>query len=511
VASPANLSGKDDDAMKKQVSLFIIFAITFLLAACTIISEEARETRLTPDMPPVPIAESNTFMRQLDIIMQLAETQEEPAPTEHEIQLQRLREFAKSLNDGGIEASDIRISNINSQGGLTWGVRCERTRQVMEVSFGLRFMHEADFNNAELIKEMLDYADISETEIHITLCDTGWIGGFGGQVEEFEFLLGNRAVYEFTRPYIRLMEFAAKANSGTTYRHEIIVTRIEDTHQLHDIRTVPGPSRRFNIWLSPNIWLSTNSPDDLEIINEMLEFAGLERDTVQVGMEDAHFISGHMADFLLENDELNQLNRQTDMLIRFADLAAIYSVRRGIVIDRTVYSIGPPGPRADDYGFTVGLARHHIDNTALKEVLQVFTGIHEDNIDYKISGLMWPLGFGWVAGRGSLTPEQQMDYDALEAFMLRANAPFWYDKYLYDPVIVEIVLDGRWNYRTVDFTLSNFYIMLYDPELLEMTGREIRQHTLDLRNEIVSATGVRNIRMWVYRPGIPGRRRWLRF
>ncbi|MCL2378806.1 MAG: hypothetical protein FWC77_06745 [Defluviitaleaceae bacterium] len=487
--------------MKIWVLVLSIFTMVLILTGCARNStnEEAQEAYAI-----VPIAESNTFLRHLEGILQLPEATAELSPhtTEHNQQLTRLREFAKTLNDGGVELSDIRICGIiyHPGGGEMW---CHDTNQLRpDVHFSVLFMHEADFNNAELIEEMLAFTGIPEENILISLSHTGWVGMFWGHSYRAEHMLGNQAVYDFMRPYLRLMEFAMEANRGTVNRDEIIITMVNDSHQQQPIGMIDasdplwsGFFPRFNIGLSRHGYAMEGIKD------EILEYAGLTANEVKFEMVDAH--SWYMEhDFLRVNEEHDRFYHQFERLGQLWNLLPVRSARRDIVMDRVIISMSPAGSRGEGSGFYVGLQEHHADShQALKETILSYTGIDEDNLNLELS---YALGMGWLPLRRNLTPLRQADYDALQTFKSAVNAPFWDDKYLHDPVIVQIRLDGRWNFDSAEFALSNFIIMLYDPDLENLTAQEVARRTLGFKNEITAATGVSNIRLRVYRPGETG-------
>ena len=502
--------------MKKMLLIAVILAMIFMLTACRendyldddlLGTGTAEGTNTNTNINAnaeaatevTSVTDSPTFSRHLANIRQLAETLEEPGLTEHDIQLSRLREFAKNLNDGGTELSDLRITRIWGHPGRTLGTWCDRTEQARQVSFDLTFANADDFNNAELIAEMLAFAGIPEDEIAISLGSTEWII-LWGQVEHFDFMLVNRAVYEFAQPYLRLREFAMNTNRGTVYRDDVIVTMIDDIHMQRPIgEELPSYfSPRFRVGLSPAGFA------DRELTDEMLAFAGIERDNVEFMVVSAHSWYTEQ-DFLRINEEMSQFYQQFIRLQQFADLIPIRSVRRDIVMDNVWGSLSPAGSRGDGSGFHMGFRPEHYANDELRETFFIFTGIDRDNVDFEIAG---EIVVGWTPTRNNLTPEQNMDFDALEAFKATANAPFWNDRYLHDPVIVNIGLDGRWNYDTGNFTLTQFIVALYDPELLDMTAEEAALRNTPLREEIIAATGVENIELRVFRPWTPWGDSW---
>jgi len=469
--------------MKKQILSLAIFTIALTLAACSN-SAATEETRPTP----IPIDESNTFRQHLDSIWQLIDApQAQPPPTQHEIRHQRLREFAKNLNDGGIALSDVRIAHIIShpERHMVWHSAWEST----PVHFNVLLMHEADYNCEEFIEEVLAFTGIPRGDISFTLSQTGWIGAFWGQRESYDFMLGNQAIYDFMRPYLRLREFAEYVNKGT-YRDEIVVTSIWDSHQQQPI----GIDLPYYFFPRFTIGLSPHGYENTAIRNEMLEFAGLSSNDVQ--FERTHpnprFLSD---DFLHTNEGYNRLHQQTEMLQEFRDLIRVRSTRRGIVIDHVLGSWFPAGIMHDGPGINVEFGQHHINNEDLKELFFTFTGLdREETLITKGEERV----IGWtVVSRSRLTPEQSADLLALEEFVLMVNAPFWEDRYQHDPVIIGIHSEGRISRRTNELNFTNHIIWLYDPDLMGLTRREIRQQTIGLRNEIIAATGVRDIQFRV--------------
>ncbi|MCL2362312.1 MAG: hypothetical protein FWC73_10935 [Defluviitaleaceae bacterium] len=428
------------------------------------------------------ITDGGTFLHHLEDIRQLAETWELPEPyipaaTEHDLQLERLREFATNLNTSGTEISDLRIIHI--EGNPSWWTDWPRSIHVM-------FKHEEDYNNAELVAEMLAFVGICEDDIYIQRLTWGfYIHGWPGT---FEFMMPNQAVYELLMPYLRLREFAMYVNSGTTYRDEIVVTQIIDFHQSHPIgwEIPPRLFPRYSVGLSPNAFTR-------EIKSEILTFAGLEENDVQFEevVADSLFI-----DFLLVNEEWMQLRHEYERLRTFQDMVMVRSARRNIAMDRVLGWAGTSGFRhsgPDDPDFNVGLPECTFYNEALRETLLTFTGIAEDNIYFFLYD---PDFFGsfHTPTRHWLTPSQQIELETLEAFQEKVNAPFWYDRYLHDPIIVRIDISGRRRSHSGHFVMREYEIILYDPDLIGLTSIEIAWRTRDLRAEIVAATGVSNFR-----------------
>ena len=431
------------------------------------------------------ITQGGTFSRHLEDIRQLADSWEGPAPTEHDLQLMRLREFAANLNAGGTEISDLRIIRIlgptNRDAGF--GFWCDIARRVRHTSFEVVFKHEEDFNNAGLIEEMLAFTGIPEESIRIDLSQTGNIIRYGG-VEHFEFMLTNRAVYEIAEPYLRLREFAMYANSDAVYLDYVVVISIVDMHRQWYPAGLES-SHRFSIRLSYEAFFNR------ELRYEMLAFAGIEQ-------RDVIFQWTRVNPWEADQDILGPLHEQSKRLDAFMDLVMVRSVRRNIVMDMVTWSLAPPDFRGDGSGFIVGLAEYNFYNTELRETLLAFTGIAGDNIKFEPPLI---LSIGWHPTRGCLTPGQQSHFDTLEAFQEKVNAPFWYDRYQHDPVIVRINLTGRWRLRSPGhFILHNYHIMLYDPDLAGRNNISIAWRTRALRREIVATTGIRNIRFRSFEP-----------
>lgn len=473
--------------MRKNILIVAFLAMAFLLTACIKNGYTQEEISRTEIMHA---SESGTFSRHLESIRQLAETQDVPEPSEHELQLNRLREFARNLNAGGVELDDLRITRIWGHPHSSLGIWCHQTQQARNVSFDLTFNHEDDFNNTALIEEMLTFAGILEEDIYINLGDSRWII-LWGQLENFDSMLGNQAVYEFVRPYLRLREFAMNANTGTIYSDEAIITMVDDVHQQQPIGEELASYffPRFRVGISP-------SANRDAVAEEMLEFAGLEMSDVQFNVMDAQSWYTEQ-DFLRVNKEMGQFYTQFNRLHQFADLVQVRTVRRGIVMDFVIRSWSPAGGRGVWSNFIVTFSEEFAGNEELKETFLLFTGISRDNVDFEVAGEYF---LGWAPTRANLTPQQNADLDALESFKSTANAPFWYDRYLHDPVIVNIGFDGEWDFNTNQFSLSGFDIFLYDPDLLDLTDEEIIQRTAMLKDEIISATGVENIQIKVSRP-----------
>jgi len=473
--------------MREKNFITAFLAMAFLLTAC--IQNDYTEE----EMPGVEITHTpgeGTFSRHLESIRQLAQTWDDSQLSEQEKQLHRLREFARNLNAGGEELEDLRITRIWWHRHGPINVWCDRSQQGIDALFDLTFNHADDFNNTELIEEMLAFAGISEEDIYINLGGSNWVV-LWGQVEDIEFMLGNQAVYEFVRPYLRLREFAMKANSGTIYRDEAIITMVDDVHQQQPIGQELSSHffPRYRIGISP-------LANEAEIAEEMLAFAGLHKNDVQFQVMDAHhwYIE---QDFLRVNEEMGQFYKQNNRLHQFADLVRVRTVRRSVVMDFVMFGWSAAGGRGAGSGFQVTLSEEHTNNEELKETLLFFTGIDKDNIDFEVAG---EFIFGWTPTRADLTPEQNIDLDALEPFKSAANAPFWHDRYLHDPVIVSIGLDGEWDFNTNLFSLTGFDIFLYDPDLLDLTDDEIIQRTATIKSEIMSVTGVENICIKAFRP-----------
>jgi len=265
-----------------------------------------------------------------------------------------------------------------------------------------------------------------------------------------------------------------------------------------DLRVDPWLFPRFRIGLSPSGYANS------ELINEILTFAGLDSDEAQFEIAGTHSWYTEQ-DFLRVNEELMRFYQQFMRLRRFSEVLPVHSVRREILMDSVWVTLAPAGSGGDGSGFSIGFREGHEVNEELIETLLLFTGIDRDNINIEAHGEVF---FGWTPTRTNLTHEQNTQLDALEVFKATVNAPFWNDRYLYDPVIVNIGLDGDWNYGSNLFNLTNFIVFLYDPELLDLTDSETTLHTASLREDIITSTGVENITFRVFRPWTPGEPRW---
>jgi len=363
-----------------------------------------------------------------------------------------------------------------------------RTGESMNVYFDLTFFNESDMRDDALIAEMLAFAGIDEDTISID----AWQGVVPWRY--YDFLLANKAVYEFARPYLRLRDFAMQANSSTRYEYEIVVTGISDILQQWDMMEGDIPDHFFPRFI---VGISPRYIDNQELISEILRFAGLEESEVQFeSMGHNSFYTEQ--DFLRVNEALDTYYRQWERLNDFIDLLPVRTVKRGLILDWPVNMWSPAGSRGDGSGFNVGFSSQaHMDNEELKEALLIFTGIDRDNIDFEVVG---EFTVGWTPTRENLTPEQLRALDMLEAFVEKVNAPFWQDRYTHDPVVVRIELTGDWDWEgTEEFTLSAFTLFLYDPDLLDLTTDELADRTVALREEIAAVTGVEAIVMDVAR------------
>jgi len=463
--------------MKKKLLLTIgILSFTVIVLASVLAHGRrvANSLRTTQILAYVRIVEGGTLSSHIEEVRQLAEIWEPPAlsilyPTERGLQINRLREFAANLNAGGIEMSDLRIIEV---------ANCSS----MPNSVSVMFMHEDDYNNTELIAEMLDFTGICEDDIYIRLLTWGFkILAWEGH---YEFMLPNQAVYNFLKPYLLLREFAMYANSGTIYRDEIVVTRITDFHQSLLIGSeIPQHlSLRYNVSLSPN---SFNN----KVKTEILVFAGLEANEVQFTEMAA---TNFFADFLLANEEWLHLSLQYERLRAFQDLIVVRSARHDTIMERVlerVFAADFHWKESGDPYFSVKMQECMYNNKELREALLAFTGIADDRISFE---LYEPCVFGQHMSRHSLTPAQLTDLETLEAYMEKVNAPFWYDRYQHDPVIVRIAMTCRSAQHGC--VLREYIITLYDPDLIGRSRLGIAWHTRSLRADIIALTGVSNFR-----------------
>jgi len=430
------------------------------------------------------ITQGGTFSRHLEDIRLLGDRW--PTLTEHDMQLMRLREFAKNLNAGGTELSCLRVTYVWGhpyRSTVTW---CDITQQVYHRFFDVTFMHEEDYNNAALIEEMLAFMGIHKDSIRITLNQTGQVAVIGN-AGHFEFLLPNQAVYEVMRPYLRLRDFAMRANSAAAGRDETVVISVVDAHRLRAIgQELAGVAYpRFYVRLSQRAF------SDRELRYEMLDYAGLEPHEVA-------FQWTRVNPWEANQDIIGPQHEQQMRLSAFMDLVGVRSARRNIVMDMVTWGWAPPGFRGDSSSFTVGVAEYNFNNMELRETLLAFTGIAEDNIEFEPPMI---FSVSWHPIRRDLTPRRQVNYDTLRAFQEKVNAPFWYDRYQHDPVIVQVNLVGRWRLRSHSrFILHNYHIMLYDQDLAGRSNISIAWRTRALRREIVAATGIRNIRFRAFEP-----------
>ncbi|MCL2171847.1 MAG: hypothetical protein FWB71_06780 [Defluviitaleaceae bacterium] len=388
-------------------------------------------------------SEENTFTRHLHGI--LAQSPGDMPGIDE--RLMRLREFAAGLNYGGVYLEDLRVVHVRAS---QWP------------GFELVFAQQEDWRNRGLIAEMLDFAGIEQDEFRATfahrLTTVNLAGGF-------EFMLGNRAVYDFVRPYLRLREFAYLQNSGTTTRDEIVIIEIRDALLTHGANINPPPCHIPR----PRYVVRFHNIEDMEnqaLINEMLDFAELSAEEVKlqhipISLNFTHY------DFVLVNPELAEFHIQRTRMTNLFREIRVLSVRRGAVMSVPITSFGSAGSCFGD-GFRVGISPRYYDNQLLRRVILEYSGISADNIV-----------FYEREPRLHLPPEQMPQYAALREFMDELNAPFWADRYAHDPVIIGIAIN--WHFNTHEF--RNFRIGLYDIDLL----------TDEFRQKIFNATGVENL------------------
>ena len=442
--------------MKKIIQTLITSVIIILLlSACT------SSPATIMDAPAIPS----------ETISYNGTTDDYPT-TEHsdfERQLALLHEFATMLNTGGVELSDLRITRVWGHSYRGLGILNDRTGEPMQVSFDVSFFNEADMHDEALIAELLAYTGIKEDNISFS----AWQGVV--PFVYYEFLLVNQAVYAFAKPYLLLHEFATNINSGTTYYHEVTVTALMDQGKFSDITWGDVHSPRFEVGLS-----TSELVNNQELISEILEYTGIDSDDIvftQMAI-DSRYIE---ADFLRVNAELMELYLQWNRLTEFMAMAQIRTVRRNLLMDSVMSSMSPAnrgtipfpmgdGTMWDGFPFTLSLShQRHLDNEEFINNLLEFTGIAPEDIEISLGGRFY---FG---GPPRLTQSQQKIRESLEAFIDRANAPFWEDRYANDPVIVRMYVPDTWENMS-----DKFILWLYDMESLEQ----------GLKEEIAEYTGV---------------------
>ena len=129
----------------------------------------------------------------------------------------------------------------------------------------------------------------------------------------------------------------------------------------------------------------------------------------------------------------------------------------------------------------------HAKNAELLETLLAFTGIDEDNIEFSYG---FEVDSMMQISKRDLPQEQASQLLLLEEYVEMANAPFWEDRDLHDPVFVRIGLPARWNHNEGTFHLSHFILFLYDPDLVDMPPEQFALETAELRDDILSYTGI---------------------
>jgi len=103
--------------MKRRLLLTIGTLSLIVLVVATVLAHgqhAVNSLRTTQTLTNTCITEGGTLSHHIAEIKQLAETWEPPDPnmldpTERDLQVERLREFATNLNAGGVEMSDLRI------------------------------------------------------------------------------------------------------------------------------------------------------------------------------------------------------------------------------------------------------------------------------------------------------------------------------------------------------------------------------------------------------------------
>lgn len=488
----------------KRFLMIVGVAILFLLAAC---ANQEDVPVLNPELSLISEMGDgeDTFSRHLQDILRFAGEERPSQHAEFEQQLSRLHEFAATLNAGGTELSDLRVTRAMGFHGGSLGIWDEVTGESRNVTFEINFTREEDANNTELIAEMLEFVNINAEDI--------WITSFGEGFSRFDFpdyLTANAAVYQFALPILRLHEFATNINANTTYYHEVVITSIWDNsqHSWLSLSGVPEFSplgwdgwtqARFSVGLSTAEHLQNE-----ELINEILDFAGLTRVDVhfEVRAIDSNYVS---FEFLRVNAELAELYQQWQRLQELMELMRIRTTRRGIVMDTVINGISPAnrgtipfylgdGRMWDMFGFNVSLSSQtHVENEQLIQTILTYTGISPDNIDVETDRFYT----GWTRSRHSLNPQELESLEALEAYKEIANAPFWQNRDLHDPVIVSISLPlgAYWDGDRSGIHSPYFTLHLYDPDLLDLTRDEFDERTATLKAEISAATGVEDFKL----------------
>jgi len=191
------------------------------------------------------------------------------------------------------------------------------------------------------------------------------------------------------------------------------------------------------------------------------------------------------------NEGLADLTRQIELLNVLIEGTAIETPRRGLLIESPNREATLPsyllqqGMWDCDAILTHALAssarmtcENQPHNQRLVNTLLEFSEICNENNQFE---MILELFLGMVPTRQSLSQSQLEFLEALEGFMEIANAPFWEDMYNNDPVITHIGLP-----IATSFIMRNpyFTIWLYDPDLIDLTPRQLATYTADLRREI---------------------------
>ncbi|MCL2386254.1 MAG: hypothetical protein FWC89_01775 [Defluviitaleaceae bacterium] len=500
----------------KKFLLVIGMTLLFALAGCANMRYLVEDNLIVSTHVSLYPPEENTFSRHLQDIRLLTAGERvnsiDNEPSAEAEQLARLHQFAEKLNAGGTAFSDIRVSRI-MHSGRTIPVGAWDSGEFKRIAFEIFLLNAEDSADEELFEEMLTFTGIDADNIRVIR--SGWHDEHITFTHGYpDFLLANAAVYEIAQPYLRLREFAKEINANTTYYHEVIITSITDyvrdtSFNIHRGFVFP-PNYRMNNPLRMTVGVSNHElTQDEELIAEILQVTGLPRSQIRLEVRpiEATYVT---YDFLRVNEELAELYRQRERMMEFIDLIAIRSVRRGIVMDSVIHFAFPPSRGAEPFMFWHGCVcggRHfhvgftseeHANNEELLEVILAFTQIPHDEIETQTVALLYT---GNQRSASDLTREERLDLRALESYKEEANAPFWYNRYLYDPVILRIRLPhcGHWTRQLGGYYGSspNFVLYLYDPDLLNLTPEEFAERTATFKEEIKSATGVENLSLAV--------------
>lgn len=285
-----------------------------------------------------------------------------------------LREFAAQQNEGSSLLSEIDILMI---------------RRVFDTEasiFGMPgkgfivvFQREYHIENRDLIERLLNYTGICEEYIYfVALSDLLVYNG------SEDYLMGNKEYYAFISPYLRLREFASITNSNTNHYSEVIITSLVDRRISRNLMdppiTVKNLPSRFSIGFADESFLN-----DQHFINEMLTFAGLNRE--DVGLFVRPINNNYVRfEFLRVNSELAELARKWNNILELKKRSSVYNSAQELVFDMPIRSASAANRGFRNSNFEIGLACESlIENENLIKELLNFIGIERESIDFIIT------------------------------------------------------------------------------------------------------------------------------